>query len=398
MEWETLYCPNKRCRYYGLPFQQGTMVKNGSSYGQPQALCKGCGSSVALSYATAYYGLESDRTIFEMAVRALAEGNSIRATGRILQVDKDTVCAWLDRAALHCRAVVLYLWSQLHVTECQLDELWSFVHTKEAHLPYAKIDCETYGDAWVWLAFAPVWRLILAFVVGKRNQASADLLLERVKDVTDDHIPFFTSDQLPEYATALLHTSGSWVQPERKGSRGRFPQPRLVPGENLLYAQVVKVREHGRVTEVKSKVIFGKPEAIAAQLANSPVSEAINTSFVERDNLTQRQSNRRLTRKTNGFSKEIAWFEKQLWLSIAYYHLVLPHHSLRQPLKVPEPTRGTGSLKKWNLVTPAMAAEITDHVWLTTELLSYRVPAQFLDQLSKIKPLFALLEEVHQGE
>lgn len=398
MEWETLYCPNKRCRYYGLPFRQGKMVKNGSSYGQPQALCKGCGSSVALSYATAYYGLESDRTIFETAVRALAEGNSIRATGRILQIDKDTVCDWLDRAALHCRGVVLYLWSQLHVTECQLDELWSFVHTKEAHLPYAKIECESYGDAWVWLAFAPVWRLILAFVVGKRTQQSADLLLARVKDVTDDHLPFFTSDRLPEYEAALLHTYGTWVQPERKGTRGRFPHPRLIPEADLLYAQVVKVREHGRVTEVKTKVIFGKPEAIAAQLANSSVSQVINTSFVERDNLTQRQSNRRLTRKTNGFSKEIAWFEKQLWLSTAYYHLVLPHHSLRQPLQVPEPTRGTGSLKKWRLVTPAMAAQITDHVWSTTELLSYRVPAQFLDRLSKIKPLFALLEQVHQGE
>ncbi|NJN99485.1 MAG: hypothetical protein HC875_37990 [Anaerolineales bacterium] len=70
MEWETLYCPNKRCRYYGLPFRQGKMVKNGSSYGQPQALCKGCGSSVALSYATAYCDLESDWTIFETAVRA----------------------------------------------------------------------------------------------------------------------------------------------------------------------------------------------------------------------------------------------------------------------------------------------------------------------------------------
>jgi IS1 family transposase/transposase-like protein len=397
MDWETLYCPNQRCRYYGIPFRQGKMVKNGSSYGQPQALCKGCGSSVALSYATAYYGLESDPAIFETAVRALAEGNSIRATGRILQIDKDTVCDWLHRAALHCRAVILYLWSQLHVTECQLDELWSFVHTKEAHLPYAKIYCETYGDTWVWLAFAPVWRLVLAFVVGKRNQESADLLLDRVKQVTDAHIPFFTSDRLPEYEEALLHTYGTWVQPERKGSRGRFPHPRLVPVEDLLYAQVVKVRENGRVTQVKTKVIFGKPEEIAAQLTNSPVSEAVNTSFVERGNLTQRQSNRRLTRKTNGFSKEIAWFEKQLWLSTAYYHLVLPHHSLRQPLEVPEPTRGTGTLKKWKPVTPAMAADITDHVWSTPELLSYRVPALYLDQLSKIKPLFALLEEVHQG-
>lgn len=398
MDWETLYCPNKSCRYYGIRFQQGKMVKNGTSYGQPQALCKGCGSSVALSYATAYYGLESEPAIFETAVRALAEGNSIRATGRILQVDKDTVCDWLDRAALQCRSVILYLWDQLHVTECQLDELWSFVHTKEAHLPYAKIYCETYGDAWVWVAFAPVWRLVLAFVVGKRTQTTANLLLDRVKDVTDEHIPFFTSDQLPAYQNALLHTYGIWVQPERKGNRGRFPKPRLVPAPDLRYAQVVKVRHGGRVTEVKTKVIFGTPEAIAVQLAHSPVSHAINTSFVERDNLTQRQSNRRLTRRTNGFSKEIGWFEKQLWLSTAYYHLVLPHHSLRQPLESPEPTRGTGTPRTWKPVTPAMAAKITDHVWSTTELLSYRVPAQFSDQLSMIKPLFSLLEEIHQGK
>ena len=353
---------------------------------------------MALSYATAYYGLESEPSIFETAVRALAEGNSIRATGRILQIDKDTVCDWLDRAALHCRSVALYLWSQLHVTECQLDELWGFVHTKEAHLPCAKIYNETYGDAWVWLAFAPVCRLVLAFVVGKRTQENADLLLDRVKDVTDEHIPFFTSDQLPEYDDALLHAYGVWLQPERKGGRGRHPLPRLVPVDDLLYAQVVKVRENGRVTEVKTKVIFGKPEAIAEQLANSSASTAINTSFVERDNLTQRQSNRRLTRKTNGFSKEIVWFEKQLWLSMAYYHFVLPHHSLRQPLEMPEPTRGSGTPKQWKPVTPAMAAGITDHVWTTHELLSYRVPAQFSDQLLKIKPLFALPEETHQGK
>jgi transposase-like protein/IS1 family transposase len=395
MNWETLYCPNRSCQYYGLRFGQGKMVKNGSTDGQPKALCKGCWRNVSLSYATAYYGLESEPAIFETAVRALAEGNSIRATGRILEIDKDTVCDWLHRAALHCRLVVLYLWSNLHVTECQLDELWSFVHTKEAQLPFAKIYGETYGDAWVWLAFAPVWRLVLAFVVGKRNQESADLLLDRVKDVTDEHIPFFTSDQLPEYEAALLHAYGTWVQPERQGGRGRFPHPRRVPVTDLLYAQVVKVREGGRVIEVKAKAIFGQPEAIAEQLSNSPVSETINTSFVERDNLTQRQSNRRLTRRTNGFSKDIAWFEKQLWVSTAYYHLVLPHHSLRQRLETPEPTRGTGTPKQWKPVTPAMAAGMTDHVWTTSELLSYRVPAHFVEQLSKCKPLFTLLEEIH---
>jgi hypothetical protein len=49
MDWNTLYCPDKCCRYYGIPFQPGKMVKNGSSYGQPLALCRGCGSSVSLS-------------------------------------------------------------------------------------------------------------------------------------------------------------------------------------------------------------------------------------------------------------------------------------------------------------------------------------------------------------
>ncbi len=172
-----------------------------------------------------------------------------------------------------------------------------------------------------------MWRVVLACVVGKRTQENADLLLDRVKEVTDGHIPFFPSDQLPEDDDALLHTYGVWVQPERKGDRGRYPQPRLVPTTDLLYAQVVKVREHGRVTEVKTNVVFGKPEAIADTLAHASVSETINTSFVERDHVTQRQSNRRLTRRTNGFSKELIWFEKQRWLSMAYSHFVLPHHS-----------------------------------------------------------------------
>jgi IS1 family transposase len=77
------------------------------------------------------------------------------------------------------------------------------VHTKEAHLPGATIYSATYGDAWVWIAFAPVWRLVLAFVIGKRDQANADLLLARVAHVTDDHLPFFANDQLPQYKHAL---------------------------------------------------------------------------------------------------------------------------------------------------------------------------------------------------
>lgn len=397
MDWETLYCPNPFCRYYGRPFHQGLLVKNGATRGQKQALCRACGRSVALHYGTAYFDLDADPAIFETAIRALAEGNSLRATGRIVQIDKDTACAWLHRAAIHSRLVMLYLWRNLTVTECQLDELWSFVHTKEQHLETAKLVCATYGDAWIWIAFAPVWRLVLAFVAGKRTQASANLLLERVAYVTDATIPFFTSDQLPEYRSALLHVYGQWYQPARNGDRGRFPDPRRVALPDLLYAQVVKQRERGAVVAVSTKVVFGTAEAIQARLTTLATSTTINTSFVERDNLTLRQHNRRLTRKTNGFSKELVWLEKQLWLSLAYYHLVLPHESLRQPVAQPTPTRGVGSAQCWSPVTPAMAAGLTDHVWTTAELLSYRVPVTFLAQLPEVERLFPPFSSVHQG-
>ena len=70
-------------------------------------------------------------------------------------------------------------------------------------------------------------------------------------------------------------------------------------------------------------------------------------------------------------------------MSLAYYHFVLPHDSLSQQLSEPQPTRGSGSPKKWQSVTPAMAAGLTDHVWTMEELLSYRVPPAFRNRLGQ---------------
>jgi hypothetical protein len=45
------------------------LVKNGSSYGYKQALCQACGNRISLKYGTAYYGLDVEATLFEIAIR-----------------------------------------------------------------------------------------------------------------------------------------------------------------------------------------------------------------------------------------------------------------------------------------------------------------------------------------
>ena len=112
MNWETLYGPNRSCSYDGLPFGQGWLVKHGSSHGTKQAWCQACGRRIAVTYATAYFGLEAEPAQCELAVRALAEGNSIHATARIVQNDKDTVCAWLHRAAHQMAGAVTEDWEE----------------------------------------------------------------------------------------------------------------------------------------------------------------------------------------------------------------------------------------------------------------------------------------------
>jgi IS1 family transposase len=231
-----------------------------------------------------------------------------------------------------------------------------------------------YGDCWVWLSFDPIHKVVPAFVTGKISQKNADQLLQKTKMVNDGSLRAFFSDQRPQYEEAILRTFGHWVQPARKGSRGPLPKPHLEPPPDLLYAQVVKHRRKGRVVEVTEKVVFGTDAMLQAYLDHSPVSQHLNTAFVERQNGTMRHQNRRFTRKTLAFSKEEYWMERQTHLSLGYYHFCWSHGGLKEEIVPPIPTKGTGSPKKWRQVTPAMAIGITDHKWTLKELLTFCVP------------------------
>lgn len=202
-------------------------------------------------------------------------------------------------------------------------------------------------------------------MVGRHNQSSANQLVAGIRARSDGHLPFFTSDELKHYDDALLGVYGIKKEFPPTGKRGRPRKPILQAPKNLLYAQVVKRRKKGRVVEISSRVVFGTAPAVEAKLKQSPVSQAINTSFVERNNLTMRHQNRRLVRKTIAFSKKQERLEQQLHLSLAYYHLVKPHLGLR--------VKARCKRKKYENRTPMMAAGITDHLWSMTELFSRAV-------------------------
>jgi IS1 family transposase len=337
--------------------------------------CLACRHWVSAHAGTAYAGIRTSAVIFRQGVRQLAEGTSLRAAARNIECDKDTVTLWLPRVGRHMQRLLDYFDRHLHLTECQLDELWTFVYKKEKHLTAFEKLAGRYGDAWVWIAFDPVAKLVPTWRVGKRTLGDAKKFVKSLKSKHDSHLPFFTSDELPQYAEALLAVYGETYTPPRQGTRGRWPLPRQRPPPDLCYAVVVKERAGHRVVQITTRLVYGTEEQLRAFLQASPVSTAINTYGVERNNLTVRQHSRRLGRKVNAFSKKRAYLKHQLALAFAYYHFCCPHRGLRQRLDCPIPTKnGRGSPKKWRPVTPAMAAGFTDHVWTIDELLSFRVP------------------------
>jgi hypothetical protein len=86
-----------------------------------------------------------------------------------------------------------------------------------------------------------------------------------------------------------------------------------------------------------------------ARIQGRPDPDHISTSIVERQNLTMRMSMRRFTRLTNGFSKKVENLRAAVGLHFAHYNFVRVHKSLR--------------------ITPAMAADISDHLWTVEELV-----------------------------
>jgi transposase-like protein len=126
---ENAYCPNKDCKDYGLQRHGNIAVrgKYGKEKDKDLFYCRTCGQRFASTRATAFFGLHlSDEKIAQIIHHA-AEGVGVRATARLLDINKDTVNRVILRAGEHCEIVLSNLLRSLRLKEAQLDELWAFI-------------------------------------------------------------------------------------------------------------------------------------------------------------------------------------------------------------------------------------------------------------------------------
>jgi IS1 family transposase len=203
---------------------------------------------------------------------------------------------------------------------------------------------------WIWVSMAAECRLVLSHVVGERSQKSADRLVKRTAQCLKS-LPLFVTDGLKFYKIALLRQYGMVQSFVKTGKRGRPRLPRLIPNKLLKYALIIKQRSGRILTRVEKKVIFG--ENIDPKM--------ISTSYIERQNLTYRQDNNRISRKTIGFSKEEEPLDRQMTLYFANFNFCRKHRSLRY--------RDENGITKFN--SPAKQAGLIDHVWCLKELLTF---------------------------
>lgn len=265
----------------------------------------------------------------EQRVRVLAclvEGNSIRATCRMTGVAKATVMKFIADMGAVCE--------QYHDEnvrgiagrrKIQADEIWCFVGAKDKNIPARLEGSEDAGSVWTWTAIDAESKLMLAYHVGTRDgECAREFMLDLAGRVT---------------GRIQLTTDGHWAY------RSAVPE---AFGNEIDYGVLVKHYAEPRMGEARyspCECVGTEKTAIIGRMKKHEVS----TSFVERQNLTLRMSNRRFTRLTNAFSRKLANLRASVSIHYMYYNFARVHQTLR--------------------VTPAMEAGIAKSVWTLADMV-----------------------------
>ncbi|MDB4665256.1 hypothetical protein OAE97_02815 [Verrucomicrobia bacterium] len=222
------------------------------------------------------------------------EGVNKSAISRIQSVGWNTVHRLLEKAAKSCRQFNRNNTRDMDIREIQADEIRTFTgNKKNASWIFTTMD--------VWSRFWP------GTVIGSRNYENTKSAIRSISKLTDpQRIPLIITDGYRFYERAIRKCFGK-----------------------LLYAQVIKTRRNDRVTKVDRRMIIGDKRNFEKALLNSEDSETLNTSFIERLNLTIRQSTSFLTRRTTCFARFEGFLEKQLDILRCHYNFLRPHRALK---------------------------------------------------------------------
>lgn len=265
-------------------------------------------------------------------VRALVEGNSIRATVRMSGVAKQTILDLLADLGPACEGYQRVALRNLASRRIECDEIWSFCYAKAMNVPKAKRSLYAVGDVWTWVALDPDSKLVVTWRVGKREPDDAERFMADLAGRVSGRIQLTTDGYAP-YVAAVFLAFG-------KG--------------NVDFAQLIKkytrIEKHDH--SYSPAVCVG---AEAHTIYGSPDEHSTSTSYVERQNLTMRMGMRRMTRLTNAFSKKLVNLENSVALHYMHYNFCRPHITLRGK-------------------TPAMAAGVADHAWRIEEVIALLSP------------------------
>jgi IS1 family transposase len=272
----------------------------------------------------------SDRT---RLASLLVEGNSLRSTSRLANVHRSTITRFLCTLGDGCYRLHHGIVHNVRAHFVQLDEIWTFVHTKERRKK--PDDPEEFGDQYTFVGIDANSKLVLSYLVGKRTAANAVAFAEDLR-ARILGAPQVSTDGFPAYRDALETAFGAEIH---HGVAIKLYEDE--GGEEHRYAP-------GRVTGVSKTRVSGEPN-----------EAEISTSYVERQNLTMRQGIRRFTRLTNAFSKSVVCLQAAVALHFAYYNFCRVHMTLR--------------------VTPAMQSGLTRHVWTVEELVERALSAPMVE-------------------
>jgi IS1 family transposase len=256
-------------------------------------------------------------------VSCLIEGCSVRATVRMTGVSKPTIIKLLADLGAACAAYHDRHVRNLKVRRLQADEIWQFVGAKAKNARPEKKQ-EGWGDIWTWVGIDAETKLVVSYLVGGRDAGWA-------KEFMDD---------------CASRIAGR-VQVTTDGHRAYLEAVEGAFGIDCDYAQLQKI--YGAPTEREAR--YSPAKCIGCDMkvvSGNPDPKHVSTSFVERQNLTMRMHMRRFTRLTNAFSKKVENHAHSVALHYMFYNYCRLHQTLR--------------------ITPAMAANLSDHIWSIEEL------------------------------